>query len=181
MGSATGGGPAPQPQTPAPDIAPPALPGAGIPAPMATGPVVAKPNSGDPTTDLFNAIVKGDDSAAQDALGRGANLNAQNQFGETPLDESIALDRTSITFLLLQTRNELAAQGGPAEPLGAPWMLTPTPAPAAPAHGKTSHKPAHATRAVPLSAPASPRVSLPAESGTPDAQAGFLGFGPQKQ
>ena len=164
-GGAGGQAPAPQPRTP--DIAPPALPGASALAPVATGPVLQKPAVGDPTAALFAAIIKGDDGAAQTAVGRGADLNAQNQFGETPLDLAIALNRTGITFLLLQTRNELAAQTGGPEPMGAPWTLnSPTPA---------TQKHAVPVSVTPKAAP--PRVSLPTDGGTPNPDAGFLGFG----
>lgn len=161
-----GGAGAPQPQAATPDIAPPALPGAGLPAPAPVGPVLQKPASGDPTANLFTAIAKGDDTAAQNALAAGADLNAQNQFGETPLDLSIALNRTSITFLLLQTRNELATQGGD-EPMGAPWLLNSKPAP---------HESAP-DAAEPTAAP--PPAALPEVNGTPNPQAGFLGFNPK--
>jgi hypothetical protein len=168
-GAATGQAPAVQPRTP--DTAAPALPGAGgLPAPMTAAPVPQKSPTGDPTTDLFAAIVKGDDAAAQNALGRGADLSAQNQFGETPLDLSIALNRTSITFLLLQTRNELAAQGAGAEPMGAPWLLNSS------SPDETKQPAAYQPPPAP---PAPPTVSLPNETGTPNPQAGFLGFGPK--
>jgi len=176
MGGAPGGGAAPQPQARTPDVAPPALPGAGMAAPLPAGPVLSKPGTGDPNAELFTAIDKGDDTGAQDALSRGADLNAQNQFGETPLDLSIALNRTSITFLLLQTRNELNEQGGPAQPLGQPWLL----------HNATSSaskpvkpKNKHVTYPAPEQVRAQPRVSLPTNGGTADPQAGFLGFGPK--
>ena len=87
-----------------PDIAPAGVPGA-VSAPLATGPRLRK-NIGDPTTALFNAIDKNDYSAAQDAVSRGADLNAQNPLGETPLDLSVALNRSAITFMLLAARNE---------------------------------------------------------------------------
>ena len=169
LGSAPGGGSAPQPQARTPDFAPPALPGASIPAP-ATGPVMQKPPSGDPTANLFAAILKGDSSAAQQAITAGANLQAQDQFGETPLDLSIALNRTSITFLLLQTRNELDAQGIGPQPMGAPWTLnqnTPLPPP--------DYKAAKSAP-VPVSDAAVPKS---ANTGTPDPEAGFLGFAPK--
>jgi hypothetical protein len=178
LGSSPGAGPAPAPQARTPDIAPPALPGAGGMTPMATGPVMQKPPAGDPTANLFTAITKGDANAAQQAVGAGANLNAQNQFGETPLDLSIALNRTNITFLLLQTRNELDAQGIGPQPMGAPWTLDNNPEPST-GKTKTHAKPG----TVPVSAPAipapSPRIAVQAGNGTPDPQAGFLGFGPK--
>lgn len=177
LGSSPGAGPAPQPQARTPDIAPPALPGAGGPAPMATGPVMRKPPSGDPTANLFAAVTKGDAGAAQQAISAGANLGAQNQFGETPLDLSIALNRTSITFLLLQTRNELNAQGVGPQPIGEPWLLNDAGASAPTV--KTAGKKSAATQvSVPAAKPA-PRVSLPSDNGTPNPEAGFLGFGPK--
>jgi hypothetical protein len=168
MGGA-GGAPSPQPQARTPNLAPPALPGAGGIPPVATGPVIQKPVVGDPTTALFAAITKGDDVAAQNALGHGADLNGQNQFGETPLDLSIALNRTSITFLLLQTRNELAAQGGGTEPMGAPWMLNGPDGTGSDNKAAAYHPPPAPT----------PRVAPAAGNGTPDPEAGFLGFGPK--
>lgn len=168
MGGMTPKAPAPQPRTP--DIAPPALPGAAVPA-VATGPVLAKPDIGDPTAALFAAITKGDDSAAQFALGRGADLQAQDQFGETPLDLAIALNRTSTIFLLLQARNELAAQGNGPEPLGATWSLDQSPAPLT--KQTTTYKPPAPVQT------AKPHVTGPVNNGTPDPNAGFLGFGPK--
>jgi hypothetical protein len=182
LGSSPGAGPAPQPQARTPDIAPPALPGAGTPTPMATGPIMQKPPTGDPTANLFAAVTKGDATAAQLAISAGANLNAQNQFGETPLDLSIALNRNSITFLLLQTRNELDAQGIGPQPMGEPWLLNDTNAPTK-TGTKTGSKSKQKSVATPVSAPAAPkpatRVTLPTDSGTPNPQAGFLGFGPK--
>ena len=182
MGSSPGltGGHAPQPQARTPDIAPPALPGAGAAAPLATGPKMQQPASGDPTAALFTAVNKGDYNGAQDALSRGADLNARDQFGETPLDLSISLNRNTITFLLLQTRNELGEQDGPA---GQSWTLKGVPS--APAHkakpqGRQvvpSPAAAHAVAPKPAPHPAVPAGA--ASKGTPNPQAGFLGFGPK--
>lgn len=166
MGGA-GGGPKVQPQEQAPDIAPSGLPGLGTAAQTpATGPQLQKPPSGDPTQNLFAAINSNDYAAAQQAVSQGADLNAANQFGETPLDLSIALNRNDITFMLLGTRNELMAQGQGGV-MGAPITLDNTPAP-------TKHRTTPAgkpTKMVPLIA------RLPDNPGTPNLQAGFLGFG----
>ncbi len=174
-----GGAPAPQPKARTPDIAPTGLPGLGGVAPLATGPQLQKPAGGDPTQELFTAINKNDYASAQDAVSRGADLTAKDQFGETPLDLSIALNRNNITFMLLGTRNELAAQGT-AGAVGAPWTLNPAPSAKA---GKTkSGKHENARAVVPTNAPArtAPHMTLPAGgTGTPDPQAGFLGFGPK--
>lgn len=179
-----GGAGAPQPQARTPDIAPPAVPGAGGGAPLATGPKMQQPASGDPTAALFTAINKGDYSGAQDALSRGADLGAKNQFGETPLDLSIALNRNTITFLLLQTRNEM---GGVSGPVGQAWTLDgSTPAPVHKGKAKGAHPASapHAVSPVPAPRPASAApnsapVPIKGGTGTPNPQAGFLGFDPK--
>ncbi len=174
-----GGAPAPQPKARTPDIAPTGLPGVGGVAPLATGPQMQKPAGGDPTQELFTAINKNDYASAQDALSRGADLTAKDQFGESPLDLSIALNRNNITFLLLGTRNELAAQGA-SDTMGAPWMLTPPPS------GKTGKSQSGKHEAASAVVPANetgkptPYKALPTgNTGTPNPQAGFLGFGPK--
>jgi hypothetical protein len=174
-----GGGSAPQPKLRAPEIAPPALPGAGYQAPLATGPKLQKVTSGDPTQALFAAVNKGDYNAAQDAISRGADLTAQNQFGETPLDLAIALNRNTITFLLLETRNELGAQDS-SGPVGQTWGLN---SPSAPLKPGKHHGHVEPQRGTPVAAPlrVSPRVNHAAGAGvgTPNPEAGFLGFGPK--
>ncbi|MDE2319107.1 MAG: ankyrin repeat domain-containing protein [Rhodospirillales bacterium] len=164
-----GGAPPPQAKLHTPDIAPAGLPGIGNIAPPATGPQIQKPASGDPTQELFAAINANDYGSAQDAVSRGADITAKDQFGETPLDLSIALNRNNITFLLLGTRNELASQGLSGT-VGAPWTLDKTPA-----SKPVSHK---ASAVLPAAASPAPRASVPAGgTGTPNPQAGFLGFG----
>lgn len=164
MGGA-GGGPKAQPEDQAPDIAPSGLPGlsSATQAP-ATGPQLQRPASGNPTQNLFAAINGNNYAAAQQAVSQGADLNATNQFGETPLDLSIALNRNDITFMLLGTRNELMAQGGGGI-MGAPLTLDNTPA-------------THRTAPAGKPRKAAPLVTkLPDNPGTPNLQAGFLGFG----
>jgi hypothetical protein len=176
LGGAGGAPTAPQPQARIPDIAPPALPGAGD-TPVATGPVVQKPPSGDPTPALFAAVNRGDYNAAQDAISRGANLDAQNPLGETPLDLSVALNRSSITFLLLATRNETGGDDA------APGPAAASPG-TSPGTGRTGHNTPHphiaqivpAADSTPLHKIAPP---LGTDPGTPNPSAGFLGFGPK--
>lgn len=172
MGGA-GGGPKMQPKLAAPDLAPSGLPGIGGGAPLSTGPRLQKPASGDPTQELFKAINDNDYAAAQDAVSRGADLRAKNQFDETPLDLAIALNRNDITFMLLGTRNELAAQGGAGgQVMGAPWALDDTVKPVE--RGK------HHRGAPVVSVRERQQPEIPAnDPGTPDPQAGFLGFGPK--
>lgn len=170
---APGGGPAPQPLARTPDIAPSGVPGLGTAAPLATGPKLPQAASGDPTQQLFAAVNKDDYNSAQDAISRGADLNAKDPFGETPLDLAIALNRTAITFMLLQTRNELAADGN--EPVGSSWSLN-NAAPATAGKGKPGHaSPVQAAKLPASRAVAHPRAN--AGPGTPDPAAGFLGFG----
>jgi len=163
-------GPQVQPKAPAPDFAPPAIPGAGGAPGIATAPKVAKADQGDPTTELFTAINANDYAGAQDAISRGANLTAQNPLGETPLDLSIALNQNSITFLLLGARNE---DGTPA-PVAAETVP-------ASAH-RHIYTYSHATPAA-MDAPPPPRPgpspAMGNDAGTPNASAGFLGFGPK--
>ncbi len=174
-----GGAPAPQPKQQTPDIAPTGLPGVGGIAPLATGPQLKKATGGDPTQQLFAAINKNDYASAQDAISRGADLTAKDEFGETPLDLSIALNRNSITFMLLGTRNELASQGLSGT-MGQPWTLNNA---TSGTTGKSKPgKHGTAPAVVPTTAPAktAPRVTIPAgDTGTPNPQAGFLGFGPK--
>lgn len=57
-----------------------------------------------PTKMLFNAINVGNLRQAQEAVGRGADLHAENILGQTPLEMSVDLNRDRITFLLLSMR-----------------------------------------------------------------------------
>jgi hypothetical protein len=153
-----------QPKVRVPDIAPPALPGAGM-TPLATGPVMAKPITGDPTLALFAAVNKADYNAAQDAISRGADLNAQNPLGETPLDLAVSLNRSTITFLLLSARNE-SGDGAPPPPAAGPGLSPRM------AHHKT-------LKITPAAERAPIHMQMPTvgtNPGTPDASAGFLGF-----
>jgi hypothetical protein len=158
-----------QPQGPAPDLVPQGVPGIGAPQ-LSTAPNVQKPETGDPTAQLFTAINNADYNSAQDAISRGADLNGQNSLGETPLAMSIALNRNSITFMLLSARNEDGDDSGPAGPAPATVAQTPLTAPGPKYY--TSH-----TTATPSYRPSS---AIPVnDPGTPDPSAGFLGFGPK--
>ncbi len=141
---------------------PPALPGASDQS-LPTSQPVAKQQSGDPTTDLFTAINAGDYNAAQDAIGRGADLNGQNALGETPIDLSVALNRNSITFLLLAARNDSGDNSTDASASAA------APAPHRALHDVKS-------QAVPVKLIENPNAATRDISGTPNPSAGFLGF-----
>jgi len=130
-----------------------------------------------PNDALFDAINRGDLAAARDAVNHGADLNTHNVLGMTPLDLSIDLSRNNITFLLLSLRGASGGESGP---------------PSIADSGKKSPKAtaaAKATHARPSIAAAAPHTvhtrKLLVEQqfagsndpGTPDPQAGFLGFG----
>jgi len=145
---------------------PPALPGAGD-ANLPTSQSVAKQQSGDPTTDLFTAINAGDYNSAQDAISRGADLNGQNALGETPIDLSVALNRNTITFLLLAARNDSGDDS------------TDNSASAVPVAAKSARHPglpAAKSQAVPVKLIENPNAAPGNIAGTPNANAGFLGF-----
>jgi ankyrin repeat protein len=162
-----------QPAAPAPSPAP-ALPGA-----QSNPDSVAKATNTDlaPTDSLFDAVNRGDIATARDAIGRGADLNAHNVLGLTPLDLSVDLGRNDITFLLLSLRGSAP-----------PPATAPTTASAAPAAKSAGKMPA--TVAARSSAPATPRretrvasvataepsPTVRTDPGTPAPQAGFLGF-----
>ncbi len=148
---------------------PPAVPGAGDQG-LQTSQSVAKQQSGDPTAELFTAINGNDYNSAQDAISRGADLNAQNALGETPIDLSVALNRNSITFMLLSARNEDGDDSGATSPAPATVAQTPLTAPA-PKYYSTHTTATQSYR---------PSSAIPVnDPGTPNPSAGFLGFGPK--
>ena len=152
-----------QPKSDDNQVLPPALPGAGNVAPT-TAPSVAKQQSGDPTTQLFTAINSNDYGSAQDAISRGADLNAQNSLGETPIDLSVSLNRNSITFMLLAARND---SGDGSDDSG------PMPSTVAGVTAKGSGQSA----APPIKLIGTPTPAATNNPGTPNSSAGFLGFG----
>ncbi len=167
-GGGIGGGHAPShsdADEPKPVAPPPAIPGAAAPDQVAPASKTAKDL--DPNAALFDAIDRGDATAARDALNRGADLNARNVLGQRPLDMSIDLSRNSITFLLLSMRSQV---GDP--DAGAPVQETDTPPPTT---GK-EHRVAHRRQARPVEiATAQRRATFDAQA--PQPSAGFLGFG----
>ncbi len=142
-------------KTPAP---PPAIPGA-VSSPDRVAPAAKNATDLDPTAALFDAIDRGDITAARDALGRGADLSAKNVLGQTPLDMSIDLSRNDITFLLLSMRS----QNGDEAPAASPASDQQDAALAAPS-GRAD-----------LAAP--PTIRAVPGGGTPVPSQGFLGFG----
>jgi hypothetical protein len=158
------GGSAPPPAPAAPPA--PAIPGSRA-APDSPAPAQRLPLDMAPNEALFDAINRGDVAAARDAIGRGADLNATNLLGLTPLELSIDLGRNEISFMLLSLRNSpgerahqaaAAAQAATAEAMRPPER-----------HSRLLPR---RLEAAPVSAPA----PLPESGGTPVPAAGFLGF-----
>ncbi len=180
------------PAAPPRPLPPPGLPGAvskaGTPAPPP-----AAQSELSPTAALFDAINRGDLAAAREAIGRGAQLDARNVLGMTPLELAVDLNRNAIAFLLLSIVHE---RGAAADSAGSALALSVPPAPAAvpgsragndaaagaagksvaallvatspPAAGVPA---AQAARALPKASP------LPGGADNPDPAVGFLGFG----
>ena len=122
-----------------------------------------------PNEALFDAVNRGDTAAARDAISRGAQVEARNILGLTPLELSIDLGRNELTFLLLSMRGASSAPPPPAA------TRATAPRPAAP---RAAERPAPQRAAAP--APATPprqRQVTAGAAGTPVPQAGFLGFG----
>ena len=82
---------------------PPALPGARVSKEM-VAPPDRPPSDLQPNDALFDAINRGDIATARDAISRGADLNARNVLGMTPMELSVDLGRNDISFLLLSMR-----------------------------------------------------------------------------
>jgi hypothetical protein len=161
-----------------PKTQPPALPGTL----NLSGPAERTQLDLPPTESLFDAVNRGDIAAARDAINRGADLGGRNILGMTALDLSVDLARNDITFLLLSLRGG----NGPTGP--APTAAAAAKAPpgkSATASAKTAPAKAApkvatvapARQAPPRQAPAPQQFAGPGGAGTPNPQAGFLGFG----
>lgn len=159
----------------APSTQPPGLPGTALGGDRVT-PADKSVLDLPPTEALFDAIIRGDINSARDAVNRGADITARNVLGLTPVDESVDLGRNDITFLLLSLR-----------PAGSPEPARTAKAPGKPsvvAAKVAAPQPAPAPRPVAAARPALvpvPRqqaeTRVPSTPGTPNPQAGFLGFG----
>jgi hypothetical protein len=154
----------------------PALPGVvgrRTPAPIAAEPSAAGLS---PNAALFDAINRGDLAAVRDAVGRGANLEARNGLGLTPIDAAVDQGRTDISFYLLSARDMSRSPPLPADsadlatPPASPAARTPARVPAAQA--------ALSAAASAAAAPVTPRTARlwANDGGAPRPELGFLGF-----
>lgn len=155
-----------QQKSPAAVAPPPALPGSGsssTPAPLTRVPTDMEPNEA-----LFDSINRGDIATARDAINRGADLHAHNILGMTPLELSIDLGRNDISFMLLSMRG--AEDTRPAQLSRA-----------AAAKDDAKHPVRQAKKASPRPVTPVPAAQQTArlfsgDGGTPNPNAGFLGF-----
>jgi hypothetical protein len=127
-----------------------------------------------PNDALFDAINRGDITAARDALNRGADMNAVNILGMTPMELSVDLGRNDISFLLLSMRGEDSDRGARAVGRDVPALKSTPPARIA-ATAKTRGR----TKAIEAPVATKP-IAVPKlfanDGGTPQPNAGFLGF-----
>jgi hypothetical protein len=156
-------------------IAPPALPGA---APQTDQAVPSNRPTAElsPNDALFDAIDRGDLADARDAMGRGADLNARNVLGLTPIDLAVDLSRNDITFLLLSLRGAAGSGGGPKHAVAAAGGTKPMTKTEKKLLTANPARPPAATLVVARTADVRPQP-LSSNPGTPAPQVGFLGFG----
>lgn len=181
----------------APQPSAPGLPGARPSPVVRRGPINADLLS--PNDELFDAIDRGDVSAARDAIARGAELTATNAVGQTPIDASVALGRNTITFLLVTL---LHANGSQITDAQGPMNMPPPntlglsskdvkaaaapvsffsgspPPPTAPSTHRRSRYASAGSAADGTQAPPSPGSY---QTGAPVPSAGFVGFGSSGQ
>ncbi|HVY16570.1 MAG TPA: hypothetical protein VHB27_15190 [Rhodopila sp.] len=164
-------------QKPAP-AEPSGIPGAKARQPAAPATHAASDMS--PNDALFDAIDRGDIAAARDALNRGADLDARNVLGMTPMELSVDLGRNDISFLLLSLRGEDGDQAprsagrnaGQGTPVLATGKSSSAPTPVA----RTRRAPAKASQIIAEKPIAAPKLWAN-DGGAPQPSAGFLGFG----
>lgn len=197
------GGPVVDTAKPAPPAAPPppGLPGAVGSTNLA--PSSPPSQAASPNDALFDAINRGDMAEAQDAISRGADLDARNVLGMTPLELAVDLNRNNIAFLLLSIEHEhtaAAAGTNSALSLSVPPVpaAMPTSGSAAGGHQITGTDdglgqgsvadlllanqppaPSSPQRESMARAVVTPDPPVMAGSGAPDPSVGFLGFGPR--
>ena len=129
-----------------------------------------------PTDALFDSINRGDILTARDAISRGADLDATNLLGLTPIELSVDLGRNDISFLLLSLRGA----SGSAQASKQPGEATPPPAMTAAEKRESARATRVSARApsnIPV-APAAPRAPalFAGNGGAAVPSAGFLGF-----
>lgn len=161
---------APREQAPAarpPPAALPGLQGRRAPEPIPGDPTQSLP----PNAALFDAINRGDLPAAREAVARGADTEARNVLGLTPVDAAVDQGRTEIMFYLLSVRGASRGAGPP------PEAERPTPKTRR-ERQQEARRNAEPPRPAPVEAPAPVRGARlwAGDGGAPNPAIGFLGF-----
>ena len=152
---------------------PPAIPGAVTDEATATSGHASADM--EPTAALFDAINRGDMTAAKEALSRGADLNGKNVLGQSPLEMAIDLNRNDITFVLLSMRN--TENGAPVASIQTASVSEAGSGDGASGHAGAGHLKVKGNRSQ-LAAGSSPKPQrYAADGGAPKPEVGFLGFG----
>jgi len=136
-----------------------------------------EPIPGDPTQSLppnaalFDAINRGDLPAARDAVARGADTEARNVLGLTPVDAAVDQGRTEIMFYLLSVRGAPRTGGPPPE-------AEERRAAAASRRREARRRTDEPPRPAPVEAQAPVRAAplWAGNGGAPNSAIGFLGF-----
>jgi hypothetical protein len=166
---------APKMEPQGPSNRPPALPGATSRSEAAAAPATHNPADMSPNDALFDAIDRGDIAAARDALSRGAELNAQNVLGMTPMELSVDLGRNDISFLLMSYRTNDTPKG-PTSAHAKAGAPIPAGKAAAAAKPGTRASVMRVRDVVPTAPPQRTPHLFANDGGAPVPSAGFLGF-----
>jgi hypothetical protein len=170
-GRRSGSTPAPEkPAAPAPD----AIPGARAREPAA--PATRAITDMAPNDALFDAINRGDIATARDSISRGADLNAVNILGMTPMELSVDLGRNDISFLLLSMRGEDSGRGSRSVGRDSAAASASAKRPAAPKPPVLAKGSAAAKTAAVATKPTATAKLFANDGGLPQPGAGFLGF-----
>jgi hypothetical protein len=162
-------------KTPEQPEAPPALPGSRAEA-TAVAPATKAAGDMQPTEALFDAVNRGDLSAAKDALNRGADTNGRNVLGLTPLDLAIDLGRNEITFILLAMRGTDSGAQPPVATTPVAAAQSARRSPGRSREARASARPARLSATAAADAAAQAPRRFAGDGGRPNPQAGFLGF-----
>lgn len=159
--------------------APPALPGARA-EPNQIAPAAKNAMELPPNEALFDAINRGDLAVAKDAVNRGADLNATNVLGLTPIELAVDLGRNQLSFYLLSLRGTTggsspSARAEPPKPPNRAERLAADREAARLARAERTARPRNAVAEAQPAAPQTARLFI-GGGGAPNPQAGFLGF-----
>jgi hypothetical protein len=159
----------------APAVRPPPAALPGLQGRRAPEPIPGDPTQSlAPNAALFDAINRGDLAAAREAVARGADTEARNVLGLTPVDAAVDQGRTEIMFYLLSVRGASRGAGPPPPPQEAERRAAAPP----PSRRNARREAAEPPRPAPAEASAPVRSARlwANDGGAPNPAVGFLGF-----